>query len=129
NPCTDFTMPQLTPKHFSFNSHLGACPACHGLGTELVCDADLIVPDHAKSLNEGAVQPWAKAVKRMRGYYRSLLASLAENYGVSMDTSYQDLPDIFKDALLHGTGDREIDFAFESGSRKTNLKKPFEGVI
>src|SRR5436305_3200084 len=67
NPETGFTLPQLTPKHFSFNSHYGACPVCHGLGTELVCDAELMIPDQDKSLAGGAVGPGGQANKRMEG--------------------------------------------------------------
>ena len=129
NPETGFTIPQLTPKHFSFNSHLGACPACHGLGTELVCDPDLIVSDPSKSLAGGAVGPWAKATKRMHGYYRAVLTSLAKAFRVSMDAPFEELPERFKDALFYGTGDRSIDLLMESGTRKTRIQKPFEGVI
>ncbi|MDD5350445.1 MAG: excinuclease ABC subunit UvrA, partial [Chthoniobacteraceae bacterium] len=129
NPETGFTIPQLTPKHFSFNSHQGACPACHGLGTELVCDPDLIVPDREKSLAGGAVQPWAKATKRMSGYYRALLAALAKTFRVSFDTPFKDLPERFQEALFYGTGDRCIDLQMESGTRKTRIQRPFEGVV
>ena len=68
NPSTGFTMPKLTPKHFSFNSHLGACPACHGIGTELFFDADLMV-DNSKTLEQGAIKPWRVGHKRMKHYY------------------------------------------------------------
>lgn len=129
NPETGFTIPQLTPKHFSFNSHQGACPACDGLGTELVCDPELIVPDPAKSLADGAVVPWAKATKRMHGYYRALLLSLTKAYHVSMDAPFGELPERFKEALFHGTGDRCIDLLMETGSRSTRIQKPFEGVV
>ena len=129
NPETGFTIPQLTPKHFSFNSHLGACPACHGLGTELVCDPDLIVSDPSKSLADGAVVPWAKATKRMHGYYRAILLSLAKAFRVSMDTPFAELPERVKEAIFHGTGDRSIELLMESGTRKTRIQKPFEGVI
>ena len=81
NPETGFTLPPLTPKHFSFNSHLGACPACHGLGTQLVVDADLIVPNPEKTLAEGAVAPWAKSGKRMEKYYAGMLQALAREFG------------------------------------------------
>ena len=121
NPDTGFTLPQLTPKHFSFNSHLGACPACHGLGTELVCDADLMIPDRDKSLAEGAVAPWAKANKRMQSYYKGVLTSLAKEFKVSLETPYRDLPAKFHDALAHGTGDRAISFSWgdEGKARKS----------
>jgi excinuclease ABC subunit A len=67
NPSTGFTMPKLTPKHFSFNSHLGACPACHGIGTELFFDSDLMV-DGSKTLDQGAIKPWRVGHKRMKQY-------------------------------------------------------------
>ena len=92
NPETDFTMPQLTPKHFSFNSHLGACPACHGLGTQLVCDPDLIVADQQKSLAGGAIRPWSRGSKRMVKYYEGLVSSLARSYRVSRDVPAQSFP-------------------------------------
>ncbi|XHR27934.1 MAG: excinuclease ABC subunit UvrA [Chthoniobacteraceae bacterium] len=129
NPETGFTIPHLTPKHFSFNSHEGACPACSGLGTELVCDPELIVPDPTKSLEGGAVVPWAKATKRMHGYYRALLLSLTKAYKVSMETPFGELPERFKEALFHGTGDRTIDLQMQSSSRSTRIQKPFEGVV
>ena len=125
NPDTGFTLPQLTPKHFSFNSHLGACAACHGLGTELVCDGDLIVDDPGKSLAQGAIKPWAKAAKRMQKYYSGVLESLTRAYHVSMDAAWQDLPQTFREAVLTGTGDREIEFRW-GDEVKT---KPFDGVV
>src|SRR2546423_357463 len=69
---TGFTLGELTPKHFSFNSHLGACPACHGLGTQLVIDPELMISDQTKSLAEGAIVPWRRGTKRMQSYYRYL---------------------------------------------------------
>ncbi len=129
NPDTGFTIPELTPKHFSFNSHLGACPACHGLGTELVCDPDLMIPDKSKSLAGGAVAPWAKQGKRMQQYYRGLLASLARAFGADLDAPYETLSDEFKQALCHGTGDRAIEIKWGTDTKKTRATKPFEGLV
>jgi excinuclease ABC subunit A len=129
NPRTRFAIPELTPKHFSFNSHLGACEVCHGLGTELVCDADLMIPDRQKSLEEGAILPWAKAIKRMQPYYAGLLSSLARAFCVSMETPFADLPEEFQKALINGTGDREIEISWGSPTRKTRVKKAFEGLL
>ena len=126
NPETGFTLPQLTPKHFSFNSHLGACPACTGLGTEQVCDPDLIVSDPDKSLADGAVTPWAKAAKRLQKMYAGTLASLAKAFKVSVETPWKDLPRKFRDAVMFGTGDREIEMNF--GEAKS-VTKTFDGVI
>ena len=129
NPETGFTLAPLTPKHFSFNSHLGACPACHGLGTQLVVDADLIVPNPEKTLAEGAVAPWAKSGKRMEKYYAGMLQALAREFGVSTDIPYQDLPKEFHQALAFGTGDRPVTLSFTDNGKAGKVEKPFEGII
>ena len=82
NAESNFSLGELTPKHFSFNSHLGACPACHGLGTQLVCDADLMISDPEKSLAKGAITPWRRGTKPMQAYYRSLQSALVKHFGV-----------------------------------------------
>jgi len=127
NPSTDYTIPHLTPKHFSFNSHLGACPACHGLGSEQYCDPDLMIPDPEKSLEEGAVVPWARATKRLGQYYKALTVSLARHFNVAMDLPYAKLPEPFKEALCFGTGDRSIPIYL--GASKRPIEKPFEGLV
>ncbi len=129
NPETDFTIPQLTPKHFSFNSHLGACPVCHGLGTVPVCDPDLMVPDAGKSLEEGAIAPWAKGSARMVQYYSGVLSSLARHFKVSTDVPYEELPEHFKEALWHGTGDRSVEWSWGKTGKATRATKPFDGVV
>ena len=129
NPETGFTLPELTPKHFSFNSHFGACPICHGLGTELNCDADLMIPDQDKSLSGGAVVPWAKANKRMQPYYVGVLQSLAKEYRVSMDAPYRELPDKFQQALCFGTGDRVVTLNWGENGKRTKVEKPFDGLV
>jgi excinuclease ABC subunit A len=129
NPDTGYTLPPLTPKHFSFNSHFGACPACHGLGTELVCDADLMIPDREKSLAQGAVAPWAKANKRMQSYYTGVLTSLAKAYRVSMERPYEELSETFQQALCHGTGERAIEFSWGENGKRESVTKPFDGLV
>jgi excinuclease ABC subunit A len=130
NPETDFSLGQLTPKHFSFNSHLGACPACHGLGTQLVCDPELMVTDPTKSLAEGAVVPWRRGTKRMQAYYRGLQSALVRHFDVADNIPFEDLPDQFKDALYYGTGDRPIEMSFGGNGRSaTKTARPFEGLL
>jgi len=129
NPETGFTLPQLTPKHFSFNSHYGACPVCHGLGTEQVCDADLMIPDPDKSLAGGAVAPWAKANKRMQSYYHGVLESLAKEYKVSMEKPYRDLSAEFQTALTQGTGERVVTMNWGENGKRTKVEKPFDGLV
>jgi len=130
NPETDFSLGQLTPKHFSFNSHLGACPACHGLGTQLVCDPELMVTDTAKSLAEGAVVPWRRGTKRMQAYYRGLQTALVRHFDVADNIPFEDLPEKFKEALYFGTGGRPIEMSFGGNGRTaTKTAKPFEGLL
>src|SRR5689334_20697140 len=130
NPETNFSLGQLTPRHFSFNSHLGACPACHGLGTQLVCDPELMVTDSTKSLAEGAVVPWRRGTKRMQSYYRGLQMALVKHFGVADDIPFADLPPDFKSALYFGTGDQPIEMNFGGNGRSTSkTARPFEGLL
>jgi excinuclease ABC subunit A len=89
-----FSLSELTPKHFSFNSHLGACPVCHGLGTELLCDPDLMISDPAKTIAEGAITPWRRGTKRMQAYYRNLQGALVKHFRVDDDVPFAELPDV-----------------------------------
>ncbi len=125
NPATGFTMPRLTPKHFSFNSHLGACPVCHGIGTELYFDPELMI-DGGKSLAEGAIRPWKVGNARMRSYYAALLEGLMAGSPVSEKTPFDELPATFRDLILLGSGDRGITVATGAGRKVT---KPFEGLV
>ncbi len=123
NPETGFTLPVLTPKHFSFNSHFGACPVCHGLGTFSEFDPELMVPDPQKTLAEGAVAPWQRGVgKRMRAYYQILLRSLAAHFSAPLDAPYADLPTSFQHALIHGTGDEPVETRIIKGKGKGRRK-------
>ena len=129
NADTGFTLGELTPKHFSFNSHLGACPVCHGLGTELLVDPDLLITDPAKTIAEGAISPWRRGTKRMQGYYHHIQASLVKHFRIDEDVPFADLPDEFKQALYFGTGEKEIEMAFGSnGDEKKGLRR-FEGLV
>ncbi|MEY2615688.1 MAG: excinuclease subunit [Verrucomicrobiota bacterium] len=125
NPKTDFLLPELTPKHFSFNSLAGACPECQGLGSEGYFDPELVIPDPTKSLTGGAIAPWRKATKRMQSYYNAQLKALANLFGISLETPFADLPADFKKALLYGTGNRAIQVAFG----EKIVERPFDGVI
>jgi len=128
NADSDYSLGELTPKHFSFNSHLGACPACHGLGTQLVCDADLMISDKEKSLREGAITPWRRGTKPMLAYYRSLLSALVKHFGVDDFVPFTDLPENFKKALYYGTGDEPIEIGV-GGKGKPKVARPFEGLV
>jgi excinuclease ABC subunit A len=129
NAETGFTLGELTPKHFSFNSHLGACPACHGLGTELVCDPDLMISDPSKTLAEGAITPWRRGTKRMQVYYRHLQGALVKHFHVDENVPFAELPERFKEALYFGTGDQPIKMSFRRNGRSSKTARPFEGLV
>ncbi|MEY2501200.1 MAG: excinuclease subunit [Verrucomicrobiota bacterium] len=128
NADSDYSLGELTPKHFSFNSHLGACPACHGLGTQLVCDAELM-SDPEKSLREGAITPWRRGTKPMLAYYRTLQSALVKHFGVDDCIPFADLPDDFKKALYHGTGDEPIEIKVGGNGKTPKTARPFEGLV
>lgn len=101
NPRTGFVLEALSPKHFSFNAHLGACAACHGLGVVSVCDAGRVVPDESLSLADGAVRLWSE--KGRRGdQLRGQIAGLARRFGVDLSMAFGELPDEFRKVLLFG---------------------------
>ncbi len=129
SPATGKSYEPLTPKHFSFNAPLGACPVCHGLGQKMVFDEGLVVPDPDKSLEAGAIQPWRRGGKRMITYYKALLRGVAAHYGQSMETPYKDLPPDFRRILLYGSGSEEIEFRFWRAGSPQVIRRPFEGVL
>ncbi|HMJ05007.1 MAG TPA: excinuclease ABC subunit UvrA, partial [Chthoniobacterales bacterium] len=129
NPDTNFSLGELTPRHFSFNSHLGACPACHGLGTEMVVDPELMISDPAKSIAEGAIVPWRRGTKRMQAYYKTLQNALVRHFGIDEFLPFTDLPEKFKTALIHGTGEQAIQMSFGANGKSEKTAKPFEGLI
>ena len=127
-PVSGFTIEEIEPRLFSFNAPAGACPTCDGLGTELVFEPDLVVPDSALSLEKGAIYPWAKT-GAISPYYEQTLESLAKHYKVSMKTPWERLPKHVQLAILFGSGDEDITFTYWDGSRDYHTTKPFEGVI
>ncbi|MEM9359721.1 MAG: excinuclease ABC subunit UvrA, partial [Pseudomonadota bacterium] len=127
-PVSGFTIDEVEPRLFSFNSPAGACPKCDGLGTELQFEPDLVVPDGNLSLRQGAIQPWAKT-GATSPYYEQTLQALARHFKVQMTTPWNDLPRQVQNAVLFGTGSEDVSFVYEDGLRKFKTKKPFEGVI
>ena len=125
-PVSGFTIPEIEPRLFSFNNPYGACPACGGLGIEQHIDADLVIPDKDATLRKGAIAPWAKSSSP---YYTQTLEALAKHYRFTLDTKWKDLPKKTQDAILYGSGEDEIKFAYDDGLRGYQTKKPFEGVI
>ena len=104
NPNTGFRMPELTPKHFSFNSHAGACETCHGLGSQLVCDPELLVPDDSVSIDDGAVKSWWARNPKLRALHDAQLDALVNHFSIDRSVAFSRLPEEFKQALFYGNG-------------------------
>jgi excinuclease ABC subunit A len=131
NACTrcGISFDTLTARHFSFNSPYGACPTCLGLGTMMIFDEDLIVPDPALSLEEGAVRAWKGGGRRVAIYYKGLIRAVAKHFGADLEKPYAELPESFRAKLLYGSGEEPVEFGFWRGGAYHRYSKPFEGVI
>ncbi|MEJ6400263.1 excinuclease ABC subunit UvrA [Nicoliella lavandulae] len=126
-PFCGFTVGKLEPRLFSFNSPLGACPDCDGLGIKLEVDLDLVIPDRSKTLAQGALAPWNPISSE---YYPNMLKQACEHFGIDMNTPFNKLPKKQRDLVLYGSGDQQFHFNFESNfGGKRDLDMPFEGVI
>ncbi len=125
-PESGFTIEEIEPRLFSFNSPFGACEECEGIGIKLNVDPNLVVPNEKKSIANGAIEPWAKTTTL---YYAQTLASLAKHYNFSLDDKWSKLPKKIKDIILYGSDEEEIKFSYDDGYEKYSHKKTFEGVI
>ncbi len=125
-PESGFTIEEIEPRLFSFNSPFGACEECEGIGVKLNVDPKLVVPNEKKSISSGAIEPWAKTTTL---YYAQTLASLAKHYDFSLDEKWSKLSKKIKDIILYGSDDEEIKFSYDDGYEKYSYKKTFEGVI
>lgn len=127
-PVSGFTIEEIEPRLFSFNAPQGACPACDGIGEKMLFDPQLVVPNEALTLKQGAVVPWAKS-NPPSPYYMQVLASLAKAYGFDLTTPWKDLAPEQKLIILHGTGGLPVPLTFKDGRREYTVHKAFEGVI
>lgn len=125
-PVSGFTIPEIEPRLFSFNSPHGACPICDGLGQELKFDSGLVVPQENKSLGAGAIAPWSKTPSSL---YMQTLKALSDHYGFSTETPWDQLSEGAKDVVLYGTQGQSIKFVYKDDGRRYETTKPFEGVI
>ena len=125
-PESGFTIEEIEPRLFSFNSPYGACEECDGIGIKLNVDPKLVVPNEKKSIADGAIEPWAKTTTL---YYAQTLASLAKHYNFSLDEKCNKLSKKIRDIILFGSDDDEIKFSYDDGYEKYSHKKTFEGVI
>jgi len=125
-PESGFTIEEIEPRLFSFNSPYGACEECEGIGVKLNVDPNLVVPNEKKTIIDGAIEPWSKSSTL---YYAQTLASLAKHYSFSLKDKWQKIPKKIKDIILYGSDDEEIKFTYDDGYEKYSHKKTFEGVI
>ena len=125
-PVSGFTIDEIEPRLFSFNSPYGACPACDGLGTEMYFDPGLVVPDDRLSLDEGAIAPWANSTSQ---YYIQTLESLARHFGFDLSAALGTLGETVRRMILYGSDEEPVTMVYDDGLRSYEIKKPFEGVI
>ncbi|MES2739269.1 MAG: excinuclease ABC subunit UvrA [Verrucomicrobiota bacterium] len=129
NPRTGYVIEKLTPQHFSFNTHIGACPTCEGVGTLMAPDPGLIVPEPELSIKDGAVKTWWSRNPKLKALHQRGVEALAKHMGVSVEAPFRGLPQAFKEALFHGTGDQAIATGWATGANKRSLAKPYEGLL
>lgn len=126
-PECGFSIDELEPRLFSFNSPFGACPTCDGLGTNLEVDLNLVIPDWDLTLNDHAIKAWEPISSQ---YYPQLLQAVTKHYGINMDKPVKDLPEKQMDIILYGSGHETISFRYETDFGKVrNNNIQFEGVI
>ncbi|WP_047153507.1 excinuclease ABC subunit UvrA [Aneurinibacillus tyrosinisolvens] len=127
-PICGFSMEDLEPRLFSFNSPFGACPTCDGLGSQLEVDPDLVIPDRSKSLAEGAIEPWNSSTSN---YYEQILQSVAKHYKIDMNKPFENLTEKQQDVILFGSGTEKLHFRYKSdySSVMRDHDMVFEGIV
>ncbi len=125
-PISGFTIPEIEPRLFSFNSPFGACKHCNGLGTEMYFSSDLVVEDENLTLRQGAINVWQGVQER---FYQQVLAAMSLHYNFSLDVPFRTLPAEIKEKIFYGTGEDEVEIKIEDGLKAIKVKKPFEGVV
>ena len=126
-PICGFSIGELEPRMFSFNSPFGACGECDGLGTKLEVNPELVIPDYSLTLKDHAIAPWEPTSSQ---YYPELLKTVANHFGIAMDVPVSELPDDQLEKILHGTKDEKIRFRYTNefgGTRDSEIN--FEGVL
>ncbi|MBS1408899.1 MAG: excinuclease ABC subunit UvrA, partial [Oscillospiraceae bacterium] len=123
------SLPELSPRMFSFNNPYGACPVCTGLGTQLVADPALIIPDDSKSILQGAIQASGYNNVKDDSIARMYFEALGKKYHFSLTEPIRDLPKTALDAILYGTGKENLTIYYERANGRGVLERPFEGVL
>ncbi len=128
-PDCGFSFPEITPRMFSFNNPMGACPSCLGIGYLMKMDEDLIIPDKTKTLYDGVKAFGASTMKKGDTMAKMYFESIGRYYGVDIKKPINKLPREFLEKILYGTGDEEIDFEYETAYGVRRFTTPFEGVL
>ena len=120
---------ELSPQSFSFNSPIGACPACNGLGYRLEFDPDLVVADPEKTIMEGAVEPWGRLEAKKDSWTLNAVQNLAKAYNFSLNTPWYQLPEIVKELVLYGSKGKKFKIAWQNARGSGEFLMKHEGVI
>jgi excinuclease ABC subunit A len=132
-PTCGFSFPDLSPQLFSFNSPLGMCPDCNGIGTQMQVDPDLVLEDETLSIMDGALRWYGNLRKKKNKWTMANLQTIAEHYQISLDTPWRDLPETFRHIMFYGSGEEVLHFKYanenEDGSWSGEAKRPLKGII
>jgi excinuclease ABC subunit A len=122
-------VPDPTPQHFSFNSPLGMCSDCNGLGQRMDIDSDLLIPDQSLSIRQGAIIPYANVMARGSGINFGIFEALKREFGVDLDRPWSQLSKKHRDLILYGTGDRRVQVSWVGSHGEVSWPQQYEGVI
>ncbi len=128
-PTCGIGFPELSPQSFSFNSPLGMCVTCNGLGDRLAADADLVIPDPTLTLRGGAVAVWGEAIAKDSGWTSNIVKSIAKAFAIDLDRPWNKLTAKQRDILLHGTGDKRVTVAWEGRHSTGEWAMRYEGIL
>ena len=123
------SMPELSPRMFSFNNPYGACPACSGLGSQLVADRELIITNEELSILDGCIQVSGWGNVKSDSISRMYFEALGKKYRFDLSTPFRELPADAQNAVLYGTGDEKLTLHYERGNGRGTLEQPFEGIL
>nr|MBA2542404.1 excinuclease ABC subunit UvrA [Deltaproteobacteria bacterium] len=121
--------PELSPQSFSFNSPLGMCVECNGLGERMAADPDLVIPDPTRSIRDGAVAVWGEAIAKDSGWTSNIVKALAKAFKIDLDKPWNKLAEKHRDILLYGTGDKRVQVAWEGRHSTGEWAMRFEGIL
>ena len=128
-PTCGIGFPELSPQSFSFNSPLGMCVECNGLGERLAADPDLVIPDPTRSIRDGAVAVWGEAIAKDTGWTTNIVKALAKSFKIDLDKPWNKLGEKQKDVLLYGTGDKRVSVSWEGRHSTGEWAMRFEGIL